>query len=245
MKKLITLLLMVATVSISSAREPMKMVYFDNFPPYSWLERGEMKGILIDVMDEALQKRMGIAVIHRGYPWERAQNFVKNGEGDAFVTVPTPKRMTYTRVSKEPVVKPSFTMFVNKDSLRIDELRTVEKISDLKKFRLGHYLGSGWAQKNLAGMDVDWTPNSDTCLMMLGKGRFDVFVDVSQVIRYNIKLLGLQKQITEIPTVLDSSTFNLCIGKQSAYASILPKFDETIRKMGMDGTLQRIYDKYR
>jgi len=106
-------------------------------------------------------------------------------------------------------------------------------------------LGSKWAEKNLAGMNLDLAPSLDITLKKLAAGRFDAFIDVSQVIRYKIRELGLKKQITELPNIIDSSTFNLCIGKKSPYLGILQKFDETLRKMKKDGTLQEIYDKYK
>ena len=204
-----------------------------------------MRGIIVDVMDEALHRRMGLAIIHSGYSWEKAQELVMSGKGDAFVTTPTPERMSYTNISSEPVMIPTFTMFVNRKNPRLREILKVEKISDLKKFRLGHYAGSGWAKQHFAGTAVNWFPDVPGTLKMLARARFDVFIDVSQVIRYNIKRMGLRGKIMEIPKVLDSTSFNFCVGKKSVYADILPKFDKTLREMRNDGTLQEIYDRYR
>lgn len=249
MKKLfLTLLLSVPYLLLppaSFAGKSMDMVYFENFPPFSWKDNGKMQGILIDVLTEAVEKRMGIPVKHEGYPWARAQLLVKEGQADAFVSVPTPERLEYTFSSKEMVVMSTFTLFAKVGNPKIKDLKNVKRLSDLKRFKLGHYMGSGWAKKNLEGMDVEWAPSLDICLDMLNMGRFDAFIDVSQVIRFNIKKRGLQNQLVEIPTVLDSSSFNLCIGEKSPYTKILYRFDETMRKMKKDGTLQKIYNKYK
>ena len=55
------------------AQETMKFVYFNNFPPYSWEDdSGQMQGILIDIVNEAIQTRMGIPVLHQGYQFCRS-----------------------------------------------------------------------------------------------------------------------------------------------------------------------------
>ncbi|MBA4367072.1 MAG: hypothetical protein C0403_05470 [Desulfobacterium sp.] len=227
------------------SKDPMKIVYFDNFQPFSWQENHKMQGILIDVLNEALQKRMGIPLIHEGFPWERAQLLVKKNEADAFATVPTPARLEYTVVCKEPVINSTFTLFVNKNNPRINELKAVKNLSELNKFKLGHYIGSGWAKKNLDKMDIYWCGKLDQTIEMLSRNRIDAFIDVSQVVRYNVKKLKHEDVIIELPTIFDKSPFCLCIGKKSGYSNILNKFDETMKKMEADGTLEKIYQKYK
>jgi len=245
MKKVFFLLTIVVITTSASAQKPLNLVYFENYAPFSWKENNQMHGILIDVLNEAIQTRMGIPVSHSGYPWARAQNRVKKNESDAFATVPTPERKTYTEISTEPVVLATFTLFVKKGNPKIENIRTVKTISDLQKFTLGHYIGSGWAKKNLDNMNVSWSPKLDYVLAMLINGRFDIFVDTSQVVRFNIKKLNYQDQIVELPNIVDSAPFSLCIGKESPYVNILPEFDKTLKDMKKDGILQKIYDKYK
>ena len=94
-------------------------------------------------------------------------------------------------------------------------------------------------------MNVSWSPKLDYVLAMLINGRFDIFVDTSQVVRFNIKKLNYQDQIVELPNIVDSAPFSLCIGKESPYVNILPEFDKTLKDMKKDGILQKIYDKYK
>ncbi len=234
-----------AVPTLSFSKDVMKMVYFNNYAPFSWEEEKQMHGILIDVLNEALQKRMGIHVSHEGYPWARAQMMVKDGSADAFATVPTPERETYTNISNEPVILAKITLFAKKESPKLKDFRKIKSISDLKGIKMGNYTGNGWAKKNLEGMNIDWASSLDTTLRKLVKGRFDLFVGVSPVALFNIKKLSYKDQITEIPNVIDSVSFNLCIGKNSPFVSILPKFDETMKQMSEDGKLEEIYKKYR
>ena len=229
----------------SRAADEMKLVYFHNYPPFSWENKNhEMEGILIDVLNEALRVRMGIPVIHAGYPWKRAQKYVRQGTADAFCTVPTSERRKYTEISTEPVIMPVFTLFAMAKNPRIEEIRTVRTIKGLKNFSLGHFLGAGWAKKNLAGLNVDWGSTLESTLKKLAHGRFDIHPGVSQVVRFEIGRLGLKDDIIEMPNVIDRKSFNLCVGKKSPYANILPRFDEMLRKMRKNGVLKKIYGKY-
>lgn len=67
----------------------LKLVYFDDFAPYSWRdEQGRMRGLMIDVMDR-VAAQMGLRVRHEGYPWQRAQKLVRMAQADGFVTIAT------------------------------------------------------------------------------------------------------------------------------------------------------------
>lgn len=223
----------------------MQLVYFNDYAPFSWEnEQKQMQGILIDVLTEALQNRMKISVNHTGYPWKRAQHLVQQGEADAFCTVPTEERLAYTEVSHEPAIVATFTVFVRSDHPKLEQIKQITTLADLKAYTLGHFLGAGWAQQNLEGMDVKWASDLDAVLHNLVKGRFDLHPGASQVVRFTIKMLGLKQQIIEIPVVLDSQPFSLCIGKLSPFVNLLPKFDQTLQEMKADGTLQKIYEQY-
>ena len=248
MKKIgfMCLLFFLCMVGALYAQEEMKTVYFDNYQPFSWKnDSGIMQGIMIDVLNEAIQTQMGIRISHQGYPWKRAQKMVRDGDADAFVTVPTAERREYAEISTEAVLTVKVTMFTRKGHPKIDEFRKIKTISDLNGFKLLDYIGNGWAKIKLAGFERELCPKMDNVFFKLAKGRGDLFVQNSQVSLYAIKRLKLEDQIVEIPNVLDSTPFNLCIGKKSSYVKILPEFDETLRKMKKSGKLQEIYDKYK
>jgi polar amino acid transport system substrate-binding protein len=232
-------------IAEAKGQETLKLNYLD-FAPFSWKDaEGHMKGIFIDVHNEALNRRMGVSVTHAEYPWKRAQIMVKRGEADGFTTVPTSERREYTEISKESVIISDVVLFASVKNPKMEDFKKVKTISDLKGFRLVDYLGNGWAKKNLDGLDVTWEYGISETLILLASGKGDMFVQSGHVTDYNIKKLGLQNQIVEIHNVLESVSFNLCIGKKSAYANILPEFDKTIQEMRKDGTLQKIYDMYR
>jgi len=247
MKKVFFILMTVFLSTASFAQQPMKIVYFNTFQPLSWEDKdNQMKGILIDAMNEAVLKRMGIPLSHQGFPWERAQMMVKEGEADAYITIPTPERRTYTEVSNEAIIVATLKMYARADSPKLEDLKKIKTPADMKAFAIGTYIGNGWAKKNLidAGIEVDTVPSYDQSLQKLVAGRIDVVIGISPAIRYSIKNLELKNKVLELPNGLDSTEWRLCIGKKSPFANILPKFDETIREMRKEGKLMEIQSKY-
>ncbi len=99
LKILTFLLAMVLPLSVY-AQQTMKIVYSDTFVPFSWKEGSDTKGILVDIMEEALNKRLNIPVSHKSYPWARANLLVKDGSADAYITVPTPARKKFAIISE-------------------------------------------------------------------------------------------------------------------------------------------------
>ena len=107
------------------AQDAMKLVYYNDFAPFSWEDsEKQMHGILIDVMNEAIEKQMGIDVSHKGYQWAKAQKTVRDGEADAFITIPTPARREYTQISSEPVIVGKVAIFTSDGLAKSNDLLT-------------------------------------------------------------------------------------------------------------------------
>jgi polar amino acid transport system substrate-binding protein len=233
-------------ITQTTAPLPRQMIitYYSDYRPMSWMDQnGEMHGAFIDIFDEALNKRMGISIQHRGYPWVRAQEMVRRGEADAFCTTPTEERAEYTEISKEIILENKISLFTNKSSPHLEELKQIDSLQDLSSFAMSNYSGNGWAKQRLSGMDVTWVTTPEQALKMVASGRSDAYVDSSMVTNDLIRRMGLTN-IVEIPVTFDAGNFYFFIGKKSPYVSILPKFDETIKEMKDSGDLQNILDKY-
>ncbi len=244
MKKICIHILFFLFVGSAFAQDLVRMVYFENFAPFSWKENGQMRGIYVDIINETIGQEKGIKVTHGGYPWKRAQIMVEKKRADAFITMPTARRKTYTIVSREPVHIFDIILYTHKKSRVISELKGVKILKDLEKFHTVNYLGNGWAKENLGQMDLDWVPTLDDALTLLSRNLYDVFVGTSQTVQCHIKRLGYQGQIIEIPIIVDSIPIHLCIGKNSVFADILPEFDKKMRVLRDSGQLQKIYAKY-
>ena len=83
----------------------LRIVYARNYAPFSWQgEGGKVEGILIDMLEEVLGRRMGIALSHEVFPWARSQRMVAEGERDAFFTIPNARRAEYGHLAVKRIV---------------------------------------------------------------------------------------------------------------------------------------------
>jgi polar amino acid transport system substrate-binding protein len=246
MKKLWIALIILAAASPVFGADVMKFAYATTGKPFSWDEDGKMQGILIDIAEETIQNRLGIAISHQGHPWKRSQHLVQIGKADALITN-GPMRKARAEHSSEVVITLQHMLYVKTGGPKYNQLKNVSKIDDLKPFTLVDHRGSAWAEKNLAGrgIDVHWVADHDTMYRLVAKGRVDAVAYTGFVARYHIKNLGLQDQLVELPLQVQAVPFHIVIGKKSPFVKLLLQIDETIRQMKLDGTMQRIYDKYR
>jgi len=236
--------LLFSFISLSAqASEPMKIAYYDNYAPRSYLENGEMKGVIVDIINEVIVGKMGINVSHKGYPWKRAQLMVEKGTADAFITVPTKRRREYTYVSKEPLFKFETYIATTKDNPKINELKNIKNINELHPYRIVDYYGNGWSKNALKNQNVYWLPDYVSIFKFMLQGKADVLI-VSRKTIHSLESTKYNDKFVVFSNPLTSVGFHLCIGKKSKYYNILDKFDETLKTLKEDGTIERIMKKY-
>ena len=246
MKKLWGLTILLVMISPAFAQDVITFAYATSGQPFSWEENGKMKGILIDIAEEAIHHRLGIEVSHKGYPWERAQHLVKIGKADALITNGT-MREAWAEHSREVVLTLAHMLYVKAGGPKLAQLKKVRTIDDLKPFVMVDHRGSAWAQKYLVerGIQVHCVADHDTMYRLVAKGRVDAVSYEPFTARYEIKKLGLQDQLIELPLETAALPFHIVIGKKSSLVKMLPKIDDTIQPMKQDGSLERIFSKYR
>lgn len=227
----------------SHAQQPLKVVYFNNFAPFSWHETGRMQGIYVDILQEALHKRMKLEVTHEGFPWARAQAKVQSNKADAFITVPTKQRGAYTNFSDD-VLELTTQIYVRASHPNLESMKKITSIEQLKGYILVDYVGNGWATNTFKGMNVHWLASFDQIFPYLLKSRGDAHVATGHMVRYNLKKMGYKEGIIEMPNTVGSLSAHLCIGHQSKYVGILNEFNKTIKSMKKDGSINAIFEKY-
>ncbi len=229
--------------TLVTAAEPMQFVYYDNYRPRSWNDNGKMRGILIDIVDEAIGKRLGIPVTHTGYPWKRAQLKVKEGTADAFVTMPTQERRNYTIIGEEAVIEFAIRIVTRKNHPKIKEMESITSIEQLGNYKIADYLGNAWAERNLKGFNVKWLPDIDKLFPFLMNNRADI-IAASKRTTYEMKQRGYYSQFVVLPNKLSVVSFHVCVGKNSPYKDRVNDFDRIIKEMHQDGTIDRIEESY-
>ena len=85
-----------ATCVVHRAQSPpLTLATVDNFPPFSYMDKGRLTGIDVELIHE-MARRLDISVRIQAYPWARVMSSVKRGEVDgAFAAFDTQERQRF------------------------------------------------------------------------------------------------------------------------------------------------------
>lgn len=229
-----------------AADRPFHITFYQDWAPFSSGPGEDVKGLLIDILDEALHHRLGVTVKYSGLPWKRAQTMVQRGIADAFCTTPNDERRSYTVVSQVPAVISPKKIYVSSDHPDLKTLEKVTSLEELQNYTFSGVLGGGWEQANLEsrGFDILYKPSLDECLKLVALKRRDIFIGDKFTISLAVKKHGFTGKIIELPATLDKAPYNLCISQKSSYRSSINDFDRVMLEMKADGTQQKILDRY-
>ncbi len=232
--------------------DELRIMYAQSFEPFSWAGP-EPRGILVDFVDEILVRRLNIPLKHEIGPWARCQHMVANGQRDAIFTIPNAQRRAYAEVSRWPLFSSEFVIFTGVNNPHIDEIRQIGSLAELKlhpELVNVSIIGGGWHSTNLEGVKQHTrVVNSTEILKLLKHNRADIYIEQAALVRYQLKMLGMEQDIVEIPNVLDVTDWHLCIGKRSPLVGLMPAINRELEQMQRDGSLERlrreIFSRYR
>ncbi|WP_156176691.1 substrate-binding periplasmic protein [Kiloniella spongiae] len=222
----------------------MKLAFPENYAPMIWTENGQMKGVVIDVLNTVLRNKLSIETQYDGYPWARAQVNVKKGLADAFITIPTPERLEYTVCSKEPVFFGNIVIYTYVNHPKRDEILAIKSAQDLLNFVLVDYRGNGWLKSKLPDAKVVWTDTLEQTYKLLANKRADIIIRDTVNFDFFARDHKYTDRIEKTSVIVDTINIHLCINKKSEYASILPDFDNVIKDLRKEGTIEAIIDSY-
>ena len=240
-------LLMPGIQQASAATTAIKVAFYDTFAPFSFTDdQHGMTGILPDMMQEILGRRMGLTVSAQGLPWARAQIMVQDGSADAFCTLPTPVRLGYASFTQISVAQMEVALFYATDNPRRTEIEAIQTIEQLKGFRQGDYIGDGFAETNFKDLPIDYSPTIEAVYRKIGAGRLDLVVTTDLTGDSVVKQLGLGDKIVRRPFHIGQATeYHIGIRKSLPDADqLIEKADAAIAAAKADGTLDRIIAKY-
>lgn len=237
--------LVLGWVATVHAGQPLTVVYGDAYKPFAWERDGEIVGVQPDFVHAILVEEMGLNVVNEPCPWKRCQRQVKLGQRDAFFTVPTDERATYTVRTRRPFYTTRFVLHTGKDNPFIERLKSVssiEELSSMKTLRHVYMLGSGWHETHLSGLArVKTAQNSSSIPLILARNWADVYVEQRELFRFQARAAGVEDELVSLDqNALRTLGWHLFIGETSEHADLIPKIDAVLRELADSGELERI-----
>ncbi len=214
--------------------------------PYKFVEDGVYKGIDVEVLDEVM-RRLGLSysleLIDSG---TRIQQEARAGRADMLLLFSKkPDRMEYLNYPDESYIDISWSFFI-----RAEDAGTIrfEGYDDLKGLQIGITQDFAYTPEFLnAGLDFQTVASNNLQIGMLLAKRVDAVPMNTISTLYEEKKAGRLDQLATLPLPLITKPYYNVFAKASTYPDIksLPgRYDETIREMQSDGTLDAILIKY-
>lgn len=234
-----------STLAADAKSGPFRIAYNSSWPPYSSQRESVAVGILPDLMNELLDRRLGLAVEHVPLPWKRAQAVVWAGEADAFVTVPTAERRELGLIGIEPAIRLRLQPVIAADARDLEDgLLRLGANFNWKGRRFCHNAGSGWHTAYAAahGIEPFIARDVDTCVRMIAAGRVDGMIQAKAVARSSLHKFGLRDRVKLVATDIESWDFHLILGRSVPEGDVLlSRLDRLLRDMRASGDLERIW----
>ncbi|WP_076412714.1 ABC transporter substrate-binding protein [Shewanella sp. UCD-KL12] len=251
---LITFLFHLLTSPVLASTEPPLAIAFVEYPPYHFTQDEKVEGVSIRIIEEAF-RRIETPIEFKAIPWSRALNWLKAGKIDAMVGVfMRADREEYIDYSTMPLSKAQIHLFVTEDA-NIEYSEDLTLLSHLtfgvkKDFSYGPYFDDLVAQKKLTKLNVD--VGIPQLLVKLCTGVTDIVVGERGNTEYVFNQLSKQtnpqfercKQIIALSPAIDARLAYLAFSKKNRLSDIREQFDEVMRLMKQDGSLQRIVESY-
>lgn len=229
-----------------SATAPLRLAYFETYSPLSFVEGGALKGILVDLLNEVLGRRLGQRLVHEGYPWPRAQALVQRGECDAICSIATPGRLAYAAAAEEAVLSAPTCIFARADHPLLPALAQARNLDELRALRPAvlSYSANGWAKSRLSEFNVQWGGDFNSALKMLLARRGDIMVENALVMQHSLRRLSGGDAIRMLPNRMDQANFQLLIGKFSPHLGLLPEFSKAMAQFKATTAYAEIFRRH-
>lgn len=230
-----------------AGKQTVAIHYAENLEPLSYSHNGTMHGILVDLMNASLKERMGYEVIHRGFPWARAQEMVMKDEGDGICTNPTEVRKRYLRFSRTPSLTIRFELFYSRANPRRSEIESIRTLEELRDFRIADVKGNSLAESIYPhDYDVFWANSPEAIMQTLDRSRRDIYIGNPLFGWRTVRTMRMDATIASRQVdIFPPSRYHLGIRKTYRGGErLVESFDKTIKSMHRDGVTDAIVGKY-
>jgi polar amino acid transport system substrate-binding protein len=234
------------SLAVGSAQARDLVILATPEEPYKFIENGEHKGIDIEVIDEVM-RRLGLSytveLIESG---ARIQQEAVSGRADMLLLFSKkPERMEFLYYPQESYIDISWHFFIR----AADEGKVkFENFQDLGGLQIGITQGFSYTPEFLgAGLNFQTVPRNTLQIGMLMARRIDAVPMNTISTLYEEKKAGRLDALSYLPKPLITKPYYNVFAKASSYPDIeglVARYDETIRAMKADGTLDAILVKY-
>ena len=223
---------------------------WDDDPPYFMVQEGEVVGIDVDLVREAME-RLGCGLSLKKLPWARALLELRDGRVDMLSgAYRTPEREQYAYYSNVVgLVSPNILFIRRSDEARFDPVGLRELLKS--DFRLGAQINVSYSDEYSALVqnpdyekNIQYVSRRESLWKMLARNRVDGVVASRLTGLFEIQALGLSGTITPSSLVVSNKPAFFASSKASVSSEFVADFDRVLQAMLDDGTFAAIVSRY-
>lgn len=213
--------------------------------PFIWEdEKGQTQGLYVDVLREALTKRLNYQLEFSKYPYRRLLQNLDKGVIDAYINIGN----TTTDFSSGviPIAVGMISVFTYKDHPKFKEISDIDFLDDVKDFDILSHVGDQWAIDNLKQFNLDTSAiNYSQVFRKLAKKRGDIAL-VHEMIGVNtIYAEKLADKILLASRLTTNPVLHRLLISKSVQQDVINRLDQTFVEMLNDGSTISIYKQYK
>ena len=217
------------------------MLVTANYPPYSYEEGGEIKGLAVELVREAF-RRMHQDVHINVLPFPRAVQMVKAGSADGiFPFAIREDRKSFIEYPSESLLADPATLFVRAGST----IRFDGDLSKLSSYTIGRQRGADYGPAfqhaiEVYHLKIEEAIDQENNLQRLLAGRFEIVIGPRHVVLDAARRLHRSGEIRLLYSGLSVGDVYVGFAKTPHGLSLIGPFDNALRTMQIDGTKAKI-----
>ncbi|REL36361.1 substrate-binding periplasmic protein [Thalassotalea euphylliae] len=215
------------------------------YPPYHWLENGEIKGLVPDII-EAAAKLVGedVEINYVPVPWLRMFSLAENGDIDAIFPVSfNQERAKYLNFVPESIVMERMNL-VSSSAFDISFSGDLTTLANYKVAGIiGYYYGEAYTNANLETLAL---ANEEQQVEMLLGGQAPLALMDANILPYYINKLGGEREhrIKVLEPHLYEAPLHLAFAKNGRYPALVERFNSALAKLKSTPDYQNILQTY-
>lgn len=225
-------------ITLAFSSESMAPYY--TVPP----DTPELGGAWRQKLDKLFIEQLGWNVRYIFRPWQRAQNDVKSGNADGFITIITEERLQYA--IPVPATFSCFPMhlFTWKNHPQLEQMKQIATVADLVRMdlELVSNIGNGWYKNHIErqGVQTIWLPTDEQMIKFVARQRGDGLIDLPASIAHLVDKFDVEQQIVDTGVSFGTVDVHLMISKSSPLAARIHEIHGAMAALINDGTFAAI-----
>lgn len=192
------------------------------------------------MLDTLFVDKLGWRVRYILRPWKRAQNEVKMGNADGFISIITEERLQYAAPIPTTFCCFPLHLFTWKNHPQLEQMKNISSIDDLvaMNLQLVSNIGNGWYKDNIEknGVKTIWLPTDAQALQFVSLQRGDGLIDLPSSMENLAANFGIEDRIVDTGVSFGQVDIHLLIGTSSPFAGRIEEIDNAMQTLLKDGT---------